>query len=142
MKDVITADTVLAHFDPSLPMTLACDASSYGLGAVLSHITATGEERPVAFASRTLMVTEQKYSQIDKEALALVWGIKKFNQYLFGSHFTLITDHQPLTVIFRPDKGISITTAARLQRYAMFLAGYDFEIKYRNTSQHANADAL
>ena len=142
MKDVVTADTVLAHFDPSLPMTLACDASSYGLGAVLSHITATGEERPVAFASRTLTVTEQKYSQIDKEALALVWGIKKFNQYLFGSHFTLITDHQPLTVIVRPDKGISITTAARLQRYAMFLAGYDFEIKYRNTSQHANADAL
>eukprot|EP00731_Ephydatia_muelleri_P034387 Em0057g19a len=142
VKDMVTADTVLAHFDPSLPMTLACDASSYGLGAVLSHITATGEERPVAFASRTLTVTEQKYSQIDKEALALVWGIKKFNQYLFGSHFTLITDHQPLTVIFRPDKGISITTAARLQRYAMFLAGYDFEIKYRNTSQHANADAL
>ena len=71
-----------------------------------------------------------------------MWGIKKFNQYLFRSHFTLITDHQPLTVIFRPDKGISITTAARLQRYAMFLAGYDFEIKYQNTSQHANADAL
>ena len=86
VKDVVTADTVLAHFDPSVPMTLACDASSYGLGAVLSHITATGEERPVAFASRTLTDTEQKYFQIDKEALALVWGIKKFNQYIFGLH--------------------------------------------------------
>ena len=84
MKELVVAVTVLAHFDPNLPMTLACDACSYGLGAVLSHIATTGEERPVAFASRTLTVAEQKYSQIDKEALALVRGIKKFNQYLFG----------------------------------------------------------
>ena len=77
------ADTVLAHFDPNLNMTLACDVSSYGLGAVLSHITTTGEVRPVAFASCTLTVTEQKYSQIDKEALELVWRIKMCNQYLF-----------------------------------------------------------
>ena len=87
MKELVAAHTVLAHFDPNLTMTLACDASSYGLGAVLSHITTTGEERPVALASHTLTVTKQKYSQIDKEALALVWRIKMFNQYLFRITF-------------------------------------------------------
>ena len=91
MKELVTADTVLAHFDPNLTMTLACDASSYGLGAVLSHITTTGEERPVALATCTLTVTEQKYSQIDKETLELVWRIKMFNQYSF--RITLYTDN-------------------------------------------------
>ena len=60
---------VLVHFNPDLPLTLSCDASAYGLGAVLSHVL-PGGERPVAFGSRTLSNSEQKYSQIEKEALA------------------------------------------------------------------------
>jgi hypothetical protein len=75
--------------------------------------------------SRTLTKTEQNYSQIDKEALALVWGVKKFHLYLFGRHFTLVTDHEPLTAIFNPKKGIPAMTVARLQRYALFLAGFE-----------------
>ena len=62
--------------------------------------------------------------------------------YLYGRHFVLETDHKPLTAIFRPDRTVSVTTAARLQRYAVFLSGYDYAIKYRGTEQHANADAL
>ena len=69
IKRLITSDMVLVHFNPDLPLTLSCDASAYGLGAVLSHVL-PGGERPVAFGSRTLSNSEQKYSQIEKEALA------------------------------------------------------------------------
>ena len=142
VKKLVASDTVLIHFDPQLPISVACDASAYGLGAVLSQTTKSGEERPVAFASRTLTQTEKGYSQIDKEALALVWGIRKFHQYVYGHKFTLITDHQPLTMILDPHKSIPVMTAARLQRYAAFLGGYDYVVQYRNTLRHGNADAL
>ena len=142
IKEIITSDMVLTHYNPELPVTLACDASSYGLGCVLSHIMPNGEEKPIAFASRTLNKAERKYSQIDKEALAIVWGVKKFNLFLYGKKFTLITDHKPLMTIFSPQKGISTTTAARLQRYALFLSGYSYDIKYKNTKEHGNCDSL
>lgn len=141
-KRLITSDLVLTHYDPSLPVKLACDASPTGIGAVLSHVMPDGTERPVAFASRSLTKTERKYAQIDKEALSIVWGVKKFHIYLYGRRFTLITDHQPLTAIFHPEKGIPAMTAARLQRYALFLAGFDYDIEYKNTKEHCNADGL
>ena len=65
-KDLLTSDQVLAHYDPSLPLTLACDASAYGIGAVIQHTMPIGEERPIAYASCTLSSAEEKYSQIDK----------------------------------------------------------------------------
>eukprot|EP00731_Ephydatia_muelleri_P002940 Em0001g2940a len=114
----------------------------YGLGVILSHKYSDGSEHPVAYASRTLMAAEQKYSQIDKEALGVVWGVKRFHQYLYRTSFTLITDHQPLTTLFSPDRPMSATAASRLQRQALFLASYSYKIQYRNTAQHANADAL
>ena len=142
VKAQIASDLVLTHFDSALPVRVASDASPYGLGAVLSHVMPTGEERPIAFASRTLSVAEKNYSQIDKEALGIVWSIKKFHTYLYGRPFTLITDHQPLTAIFHPEKHLPAMTAARLQRYALFLAGYRYSIVYRKTTDHGNADGL
>ena len=133
---------VLTHYDPGRPLRLACDASPVGIGAFLSHITEDGSERPIALTSRTLTKAEVNYSQIDKEALALVWGVKKFHLYLFGRHFTLVTDHEPLTSIFSPKKGIPAITVARLQRYALFLAGFEYSIEYKNTTQHGNADGF
>jgi len=78
MKEKLLQDKVLVHYDPDLPLVLATDSSSYGLGAVLSHCTPEGEEPPIAYASHSLSETEKKYSQIEKEALSLVWGVKKF----------------------------------------------------------------
>jgi len=141
-KKLVTSDQVLTHYDPGLPVRLACDASPYGIGAVLSHVMPDRTERPIAFASRSLSSAEQAYAQIDKEALALVWGVKHFNHYLYGRRFQLVTDHKPLTYIFHPERGIPGTAAARIQRWALFLSGHDYVIVYKNTAQHSNADCL
>ena len=64
--------------------------------AVLSHKMSDGTERPIAFASRTLSSAEKNYSQLDKEGLACIFGVKRFHLYLYGRNFTLVTDHKPL----------------------------------------------
>jgi hypothetical protein len=141
-KTMITSDQVLTHYNPDLPVRLACDASPFGLGAVLSHVMPDGYERPIAFASRNLAKSEKNYAQIQKEALGIVLGVKKFHTYLYGRKFTLLTGHMPLTTIFNPEKSIPVTTAARLQRYAIFLSGFTYAIEYKSTKRHNNADAL
>lgn len=141
-KTMITSDQVLTHYNPDLPVRLACDASPFGLGAVLSHVMPDGYERPIAFASRSLAKSEKNYAQIQKEALGIVLGVKKFHTYLYGRKFTLLTGHMPLTTIFNPEKSIPVTTAARLQRYAIFLSGFTYAIEYKSTKRHNNADAL
>ena len=142
VKQQIASDLVLTHFNPALPLRLASDASPYGIGAVMSHVLPNGTKRPIAFASRTLSTAERNYAQIDKEALAIVWAVRKFHTYLYGRHFVLVTDHKPLTAIFNPEKDLPAMTAARLQRHALFLAGHRYSIEYRNTHEHTNADGL
>lgn len=96
---------ILAHYDPTCSFKLAPDASAYGIGAVLSHCYEDGSERPIAFTSRTLTAAEKNYAQIDKEALALIYGIQKFHIYLYGQRFTLVTDHKPLVTLLGPLRG-------------------------------------
>lgn len=108
----------------------------------MSHIYPDGSERAIQYASQTLSKTQQTYSQIDKEAYAIIFGIKKFYQYLQGAKFTLITDHRPLTQIFSPIKSLPIFTASRMQHYALFLQGFNYDIKYRKSELHSNADCL
>ena len=103
LKKKLASSEVLVHYDPALPLKLDCDASAYGVGAVLS-IFPNGEERPVAYASRTLTETERGYGKIEKEALSLVYGVKKYHQYLCGRKFLLVTDHKPLLTILGPKK--------------------------------------
>lgn len=142
IKEVLTREPALAHYDPSLPLVLSVDSSAYGLGAVLSHAYPDGSERVVCCASRTLSDTERRYSQVDKEALAIVYGVSRHHQYVYGRPFILKTDHKALSYIFGPKKGIPQTAASRLQRYAVRLAAYDFDIKFVPTERNGNADAL
>lgn len=142
LKLQIVNATQLAYFQDNLPLVLATDASPYGLGAVISHIYEDGSERPIAFASKTLDKHQQNYSQIEKEGLAIIFGVKRFHQFLYGRKFLLLTDHKPLLSIFNPNKQLPTMAAHRIQRWAITLMAYNFEIKYRKTTDHANADAL
>ena len=85
---------------------------------------------------------ERNYSQVEKEGLSLIFGVKKFHTYLYGRKFSLVTDHKPLTTIFGPKHGIPSLATARLQRWALILAAYNYDIKFRPTGAHVNADSL
>ena len=95
-KKLLTTSELLTHFDPKKSVILSCDASPYGVGAILSHQMDDGSERPISFASRTLSTAEQNYAQLDKEALAIIFGVKRFHQYLYGRKFNIQSDHKPL----------------------------------------------
>ena len=141
-KRELVSSKVLVHHNPALPLKLAGDASGYGVGAVISHIMEDGSEHPIAFASRTLSTSEKNYAQVEKEALSLVFGVKKFHAYLYGRRFILTTDNKPLTTILGPKQGIPTLAAARLQRWALILAAYSYQIEFRSTGAQANADGL
>lgn len=141
-KEALVSSKVLVHYNPLLPLKLAGDASAYGVGAVISHVMEDGSERPIAYASRTLSPSERNYAQVEKEALSLVFGVKKFHAYLYGRKFTLVTDHKPLTTILGPKNKVPPLAAARLQRWALVLSAYSYEIEFRPTAAHGNADGL
>ena len=141
-KQALVDSPALAHYDATKPLQLACDASPFGVGAVLSQFNDNSKERPVAFASRTLSAAEKNYAQIEREALALIYGVRKFHQYLYGREFTLLTDHKPLTSILGSKVGIPTLAATRMQRWALTLSAYHYSIKYRKAKENANADAM
>ena len=123
----------LAYYDPEKPIRLACDASPYGVGAVLSQLESNGQERLIAFSSHSLSKAEKGYAQIEKEALAIIFGVKKFHKYLYGRMFTLQTDHKPLVTILGPKSAIPTLglAAARMQRWALILSAYHYKIEYQ-----------
>lgn len=138
-KNMLLKSPALIHYSHDKPIILTVDASPYGCGAVLSHLV-NGVERPVMFMSSTFSQTEQNYSQLQREALAIIVAIKKFNKYLYGRHFVIYSDHQPLSFLFGDRFPIHLNS--RLQRWAIFLSCYDYELRYKKGSLITNADAL
>ncbi|XP_018398448.1 PREDICTED: uncharacterized protein K02A2.6-like [Cyphomyrmex costatus] len=142
IKKSVSSAPVLAHYQQNVPIGIACDASSVGIGVVLFHHHEDGSEQPIYFASKTLSSAERNYLQVEKEALSVIFGVKRFIQYLYGHRFILITDHNPLLAIFSPNRDLPSLAATRLHRWAMYLSSFLYDIEYRNTHHHSNADAL
>ena len=142
VKKMLKSNKVLTHFNDQLPLLLECDASPYGVGAVLSHRLPDGTVKSMCFASHTLSKAESNYAHIDQEALAIIFGVKRFHQYLFGRHFKIQTDHRPLTHLFSESKGVPTMASGRIQRWALLLSAYDYTIGYKQGNSNANADSL
>ena len=140
-KHLVSRAPVLAHFDTSKPIRLYCDASAVGVGACLMHVI-RGCEQPVMYASRSLSTAQSKYSQIEREALAIIFAVKKFHQYLYGKEFVLVTDYKPLCKLFGHADGIPTLTAARIQRWALILNAYQYRIEYVPGSENYCADCM
>ena len=134
LKDLISNAPVLAYFDVNKEVTVMADASRYGLGAVILQ-----ENKPIAYASRSLTPTEMHYAVIEKEMLAVVFAMEKFHQYIYGKHVTVESDHKPLVSI--QNKAFH-NCPARIQRFLLRLQKYDFEIKYVKGKDQVLADAL
>ncbi|KAI5742739.1 hypothetical protein M8J77_010808 [Diaphorina citri] len=133
---------ILVPFNETKPLVLQCDSSDYGIGAVLGHDYGDDVIRPIHFASKTLSSAERNYSQVQKEALAVIYGVQYFSKYLTGRKFTLITDNKALVTLFGEDKAVPMLSSARLQRWSLILSNFDYSIKYKKGTQIPVADAL
>lgn len=134
IKDILSREPILTFFDVKKPVCVSVDASKCGLGAVI-----TQDERPIAYASRSLTETEKRYAQIEKELLAVTFGLERFHQYTYGVNVTVENDHKPLENILRKSL---LQTPPRLQRLLLRLQKYDFNFKYVPGKQLIIADTL
>lgn len=140
-KKILTSDLALGHYDPGKTVTIASDASQIGIGAVAYHED-NGIIKAFHYSSRRLTTTEQRYSQIEKEALGIIFAVTKFRHYILGRKFRLVTDHRPLLTIFGNTNGVPGHVANRLRRWALQLAAFDFDIEFIGTNQFGHADVL
>ena len=136
LKELLTSPPILIYPDFSQPFYPSTDASGTGLGFTLAQ-RRDGKEHAILYGGRQFTSSEMKYSTSQREALAIVVAVKRFKSYVYGRHFYICTDHQPLTWIFSLKRCTGI-----LARWALTLQAYDFTILYQKGSANANADAL
>ena len=142
-KKMIASDLVLAHYEENLPLKLHCDASSRGLGAVISHMYLDGSERPLSFASRSLSKAEKNCTQIDREALSIVWAIKKVPHVFICSTIYSRDRLQIVTLDIQPSERYSkycIISFTKMGNISQWLQLHNRIPK--KTSEHGNADGL
>ncbi|CAM4525673.1 unnamed protein product, partial [Lepidochelys olivacea] len=137
LKEALVSGPVLANPDFDKPFMVFTDASDTGLGAVLMQEDEKGERHPIVYLSKKLLPREQHYAAIEKECLAMVWALRKLEPYLFGRHFTVYTDHSPLTWLHQM-KGAN----AKLLRWSLLLQDYDMDVVHVKGSANLIADAL
>ena len=122
LKDRLCGDTVISYYDPKKSVTVRVDGSPVGLGAILLQ----DDDQVVCYASRALTPVESRYSQTEREALAVTWACEHFDLYLRGlAHFTIITDHKPLLTIWQKPQ-----PPLRIERWGLRLQPYKFTLKY------------
>uniref|UniRef100_A0A0K0EAY5 RNA-directed DNA polymerase n=2 Tax=Strongyloides stercoralis TaxID=6248 RepID=A0A0K0EAY5_STRER len=141
-KDLETI-TTLTLFDEKKIVVLACDASEFGLGSVLLlRDPVTKKERPFAHASRTFSGSQRNWSQLDKEAAGIIFGVTKFQDFLLGRQFVLQTDSKPLTYLFGDKAGLPITALKRVDRWSIILQRFTYSIEYVKTGEFSKVDCL
>ena len=134
LKHALANAPVMAYFDPSKTTELSVDASPVGLGAILAQIDpATGDRTMVAYASRSLTNTEQRYSQTEHKALAVVWACEHFHLYIYGQPIDVYTDHKPLLAIYG---NRSSKPPARIEHWALRLQPYQISIHYQKVENN------
>ena len=136
LKCLLTGAETLAYFKNDCKTRIVADAGPTGIGAVLTRIQ-NGVWRVICYASRNLTDVERRYSQTEKETLALVWASERFHLYVYGRDFELETDHKPLECIYKSTSKPS----ARIERWVLRLQSYNFQVVYRPGKTNI-ADAL
>ena len=135
LTQVLTSAPVMAYFDVTKETYVTVDASPVGISAILGQrINETDDYRAVAYASRALTAVERRYSETEREALAIVWAVEHYHLFLFGATFTLITDHKPLEVIYGSPKS---KPSARMERWVLRLQPYDFAVVYKSGTDNS-----
>ncbi|KAK3098958.1 hypothetical protein FSP39_024697 [Pinctada imbricata] len=140
IKRELCSTPILAHYDPSRQTIISSDSSSYGLGAVLIQKQEDESYRPIAFASRSLTNTEQRYAQIEKEALASTWACEKFSDFIVSLSVKIETDHKPLLALLGSKRMDELP--ARIQRFRMRLMRFDYSMTYVPGKHMYTADTL
>ena len=130
IQQALSSETTLAYFQPSLETELLVDASPTGIGAILTQKenSTNATPRVICYSSRTLSEVEKRYSQIEREALAIMWGCEKYHLYLYGKSFSVVTDHKPLVKIFNDP---AHQPPPRIERWILKLQPYEFTVEYR-----------
>ena len=136
VKHALTSDKVMAYFDQNKQTELTTDASPWGLSAILSQCTSgTNNRKVVAYISRTLSEVERRYSQTEREALAIVWAMERLHLYLSGAKFTLYTDCKPVEMILGNPKS---KPPARIERWNLRIQDFDFNVVYTSGANNAS----
>ena len=140
IKKLLSSAPVLQHYGAKKPTKVSADASSFGMGGVLLQKDAEGW-KPVQYASRSFTDTEQRYAQVEKEALAMTWCCEKFADFLVGlPSFQIETDHKPLLALMKTKQLDELTP--RIQRFRMRMMRFSYQVEYVAGKHLVTADAL